>query len=147
MMTEPKTGRLWRIVGTVIGIGAIGVAYILFQHQQQLDRVAMQSGRIALTAAAPGDQRVISRQGNPEVIYRVTLKDAPLGEKLQLSCDWLDPNRQRVRQNHYETLTITTANWDTHCRYQLQPNSPPGSWTVQMKLGDRTLGDAQFEVK
>jgi hypothetical protein len=147
MITENNRWPIGRIVATAIGLGGLGTGYLLVQHQQQLDQVAMESGRIAITATATGDQRVISRQGSPEVIYRVKLKAAPLGEKLQLSCDWLDPNRQRVGQNHYETLAITTANWDTHCRYPLQPNSPPGRWTVQLKLGDRTLGDAQFEVK
>jgi hypothetical protein len=147
MITENKGWPVLRIVGTVVAIAAIGITYLLIQHHQKLEQVGFESGRIVLTAADRGDQRVIARQGNPEVAYRVTLKDAPVGEKLQLSCDWLDPSRQLVRQNHYETLAITTAKWDTHCRYQLQPNAPTGNWTVQMKLGDRALGEAQFEVK
>jgi hypothetical protein len=151
MITDNKGWPILRIVGTVIAIGAIGIAYFGIQHQQKLDQVGMQSGRIGLSAADQradqSDQRVIARQGNPEIAYRAKLKDAPIGEKLQLTCDWLDPNQQLMRQNHYETLNVTQSDWDTHCRYQLPPNAPPGNWTVQMKLGDRTLGSAKFEVK
>jgi hypothetical protein len=147
MITENKRWPIVRIVSTVIAIGAIGMAYFWIQHQQQLDQVVIQSSRIVLSASDQGDQRVISRQGNPEIVYRALLKAAPIGKKLQLTCDWLDPNQQLVRQNHYETLNITTPDWDTHCRYQLNSNSSLGNWTVQIKLGDRILGAAKFEVK
>jgi hypothetical protein len=147
MITENKRWPIMRIVVTVIAMGAIGIAYFGIQHQQQLDQVAIQSSRIGLSASDQGNQRVISRQGNPEIVYRALLKAAPIGEKLQLSCDWLDPNQQLVRQNHYKTLNITQPDWDTHCRYQLRPDSPTGSWTVRMALGGRVLGNAKFEVK
>jgi hypothetical protein len=122
------------IVLTTIG----GGLFIQQQQQQKLDRVVVQQAQIALT----GDVKA-----GRSVDYRVTLKDAPVGEKLSLSCEWRDPSNQVVRQNRYETQNITTPIWSTQCRHQIGATAPAGKWQVRMSIGQRSIGSTPFEVK
>ena len=97
------------------------------------------SGRKTLT--------VVDSQQNPEVFYRVTLQDAPVGKKLSLGCDWINPNGEISHQNSYQTKQINKEVWPTYCRYQFNPSSPVGKWHVEMYLGDRSLSKTEFTVK
>jgi uncharacterized protein (UPF0335 family) len=138
-----------------IAIGAIAsviivIAGILFAIQEQnsaLARVTAQTDRITLTQDNGSDLTNISRQNNPELFYRVTLKDTPLNQKLDLSCNWIDPSGQIVKQNRYQTREIDKSIWNTQCRYNLSSASTPGQWKVQMFLQNRQLSEAKFEVK
>jgi hypothetical protein len=82
-----------------------------------------------------------------EVFYRVTLRDAPLGEKLNLTCDWIDPAGKIFHQSRWETRDTNKAVWDTHCRCQIGAAAPKGKWKVEMKLGDRVLSTQEFNVE
>lgn len=138
--------RLAGVVGAVLVV-AIAIPTVLFwQNRQDLSRVSVQQDRITLTQATQ-DFKVVDRQGNPDVYYRVTLKDAPMGKKLALSCDWVDPSGQVAKQNRFETQPVTTAIWTTHCRYRMGNATPTGTWTVKMFLDGRALDNATFDVK
>jgi hypothetical protein len=71
---------------------------------------------------------MIDRQANQEVFYRVTLANAPFGQKLSLSCNWVDPNGNIVHQNNYQTKEIKTLIWNTFCRYTIGSSAPTGKW-------------------
>ncbi len=135
------------------GVGAIvvfiisGTLVLQQQWQQKLNRVTTQQSRITLPRDDGNDRQTINRQETAEVYYRVRLKDVPIGEKLSLSCDWINPSNQTVKQNRYETQPTTSAEWNTVCRYPINASSPTGTWKVKMSLGDRTLSDRSFEVK
>ncbi|MEH2246971.1 DUF3859 domain-containing protein [Nostoc sp.] len=136
----------------VVAMSATGFAYastIFFMQQQNsaLSGVSAQQDRITLVQNSSGDLKTISRQTNPEVLYRVTLKDTPLGKKLALSCNWIDPSGQIVKQNNYQTREINTSVWDTQCRYTINPAVTAGNWKVQMFLEGRQISDETFEVK
>jgi hypothetical protein len=75
------------------------------------------------------------------------LKDAPVGKKISLSCDWIDPSGQVVKQNRYQTREIDKPIWNTHCRYQIGTAASTGNWQVKMFLENRAIGSASFEVK
>ncbi|WYM01030.1 MAG: DUF3859 domain-containing protein [Gloeotrichia echinulata CP02] len=124
-----------------------GTVFSIQQHNSVLERVSTQRNRITLTQDDGGDLRNISRQNNSEVFYRVTLKDAPLGEKLDLSCNWIDPSGQIVKENRYQTREIDKAIWDTHCRYIIGSASTPGKWKVRIFVQGRQLSETEFEVK
>ncbi|NDJ21427.1 DUF3859 domain-containing protein [Nostoc sp. B(2019)] len=137
------------ILSGVVGSLLVAVACIIFFIQQQnsvLSRVSAQQDRLTL-ADNSSSTNTISRQNNPEVFYRVTLKDAPLGKKLALSCNWIDPNGQIVKQNRYQTREINTSVWDTYCRYPINSAATVGNWRVQMFLEGRQISDETFEVK
>ena len=90
---------------------------------------------------------IVDSQQNPEVFYRVTLQDAPIGKKLSLGCNWINSNSEITYQNSYQTKQINQAVWPTYCKYQFHPASPVGNWQVEMYLGDRLLSQTEFIVK
>lgn len=134
------------IVAAVLVIIA-GTLFGMQQHNSALARVSAQTDRITVTQNNGSDLTNISRQNNPEIYYRVTLKDVPLNQKLDLSCNWIDPSGQIVKQNRYQTREIDKSIWDTYCRYTIGSASTPGKWKVQIFLQNRQLSEAEFEVK
>jgi hypothetical protein len=137
------------IAKVLIGVGVVAIAVtILFlgQRKSEIASVSAEQDRITL-AQDGGNLKSVSRQDNPELFYRVTLKDAPVGEKLNLTCNWSNPNAQVVKENYYQTKDITTSVWDTYCRYNINSTAPTGTWKVEMLLEGRPLSDETFEVK
>ncbi|MBW4457461.1 MAG: DUF3859 domain-containing protein [Nostoc indistinguendum CM1-VF10] len=130
-----------------VAITIMGALFTIQQHNSTLERVSTQRNRITLTQDNGSDLRNISRQNNPEVFYRVTLKDTPVGQKLDLTCNWIDPNGQIVKQNRYQTREIDKSIWDTQCRYIIGSASTPGKWKAQIFLQGRQLSETEFEVK
>jgi hypothetical protein len=138
----------------LIGLGVaaaviMSIGLTVFFHQQKsslLANVSAQQDKITLKSNNE-NLKNISRQANSELVYRVTLKDAPIGKKLNFSCDWIDPNGQVVKQNNYQTREIKTSVWDTFCRYSINPTTPVGNWQVQMLLEGRKISEATFVVQ
>ncbi len=128
--------------------GAIAITgFYIQQNRQAIDRVSIQQNRITSVQDDGGNLTVISRQNNPEIFYRTTLKDAPIGKKLSLSCDWIDPSGQVVKQNRYQTREIDKPIWNTQCRYQIGTAAATGTWQVKMFVESRAIGSASFKVK
>lgn len=148
-LVEQQRRNRW-IVGSVIGsivLLLLGVTLLTQPQQQMLARVMADRDRLTLAQDDGGDLSAVLRQASDEVFYRVTLSDAPVGQKLSLSCNWIDPSGQIVHQNRYQTKEITTSVWNTVCRHTIGSAAPVGTWKVQMLLGDRRLSDATFVVK
>jgi hypothetical protein len=143
---QRRNRRLMGGAAAIILVAIGGTLWMMQQHQQKLNRIVAQQARLTLTQDDGSDRRVISRQA-ADLYYRVTLKDAPVGEKLELTCDWIDPSNQVVQQKRYATQKITTPIWPTHCRYPLGTAAPTGTWKVRMSVGDRPISDATFDVK
>lgn len=139
------------IAGVVAGV-VISLGGWLFVSQQQtslLANVSSQADRITLSSKSSNNSNItnISRESNSEIFYRVTLKDAPIGKKLSLACNWIDPTGTIVKQTKYKTKEITTSIWDTHCRYTINPSDKVGNWQVQMLLDGRKISDEIFTVE
>jgi hypothetical protein len=139
----------WIISGFVglIFLSVIGFVVITQNQQQMTARVMAQRDRVTLAQDNGGNLSTIRRQNSGEIFYRITLSDAPVGQRLSLSCNWIDPSGEIVHQNRYQTKEITTTIWNTFCRHQLGSEMPVGTWKVEAFLGDRRLSDATFEVK
>jgi hypothetical protein len=138
------------IVGGVIGLSVLlllGGMLFTKNQQQMLVRITAQRDRITLAQDNGGNLKTVSRKASSEVFYRVTLSNAPVGQKLSLSCSWMDPEGQIVHQNRYQTEEIMTPVWNTVCRHTIGSAASVGMWRVQMFLGDRLLGDTAFAVK
>ncbi len=139
-------------VGVVSGlVVALLAGTIWFQSQRQaLNNVYANPGQSQLTLETNSGRKmlkVVDSQQNPEVFYRVILQDAPVGKKLSLGCDWINPNGEISHQNSYQTKQINQEVWPTYCRYKFNPSSPLGKWQVEMYLGDRPLSKTEFTVK
>lgn len=92
---KAQKGRNFWIIGGVVGAIALvifGSMILTRQQEQILSSVNVQSDRLTLAQDTGGNLNIIDRQTNQEIFYRVTLANAPLGQKLSLSCNWIDPN-------------------------------------------------------
>ena len=138
----------WVMGGAIacVVVAIAGVAVFMQQQQQALARVSVQNNCVAVAEKTCTGSKPIVRQDNADVFYNVTLKDAPVGKKLALTCDWINPGGQVAKQNRYETRPIDTPVWQTHCKYPLGA-AAPGTWQVRMRLHDRQLSAASFEVQ
>lgn len=146
-----KRRNRWIIGGVVVAlVGAIATTSILLQNQRSVENaianVSASGSRITL-AQASDNLSVIDRQSSPKVFYRVTLQNAPLGEKLSLACNWIDPSGNIAHQSRYQTREIDKSVWPTYCYHQLNSGSPAGTWKVQILLGNRTLSNSRFDVR
>ena len=137
-----------------IGLSIAGVVLLLLMivslwawsstRSASFARITAEAGRVtrtdgnALQTVAPDGQ---------DVFYRVTLRDVPLGEKLALSCDWIDPTGKVFHQSRWETRDTNKAVWETQCRCGLRTDAPKGTWKVEMKLGDRLIKASEFKVE
>ncbi len=154
---EVQQRRNRRIAVGVVAIlvGAIATTTVFIQQQQQaIARISTYQSRITLAQDNGGNLTTIDRQTNPQVYYRVILNEAPVGKKLTLTCDWIDPIGKVAHQSRYSTREIHKAIWPTYCYHQLSPASVTGNWKVEMSLGDaygglrqRTLSTTSFIVK
>lgn len=138
------------IIGTLVGISLLfwlGFTFFGEKQQQILDRIIAQQDRITLAQDDGGNLSSIYRNQGGELYYRVTLNNAPVGQKLSLSCNWIAPGGQIVHQNNYQTKEISTSIWNTYCRYTIGNNSPQGVWKVEAFLGDRQLSEHSFTVE
>ncbi|MEG4320690.1 MULTISPECIES: DUF3859 domain-containing protein [unclassified Microcoleus] len=136
------------LLAVVVGVVPIAITgFYIYQNEQAIARVSIQQNRITSVKDDGDNLTVISRPNNPEIFYRVTLKDAPLGKRLSLSCDWIDPSGQVVKHNRYQTREIDKSIWNTHCRYKIGTAAAPGNWQVKMFLENRAIGSTSFEVK
>jgi hypothetical protein len=145
---EAEQRRNKFIIGSVAAALVVIIGSGVFISQQRsstLARIAVQSDRITKVQDNRNNLAVVNR-GNSELFYRVTLREAPVGQKLNLSCNWINPSGQTVKQNSYETKNITTPVWDTHCKYNIGSGAATGKWKVQMLIDGRVLGEKTFEV-
>jgi hypothetical protein len=134
-------------VAVALALLLLGGTIFTQRQQQTLSSITVQRDRITLAQDDGGNLNTVSRQANGEVFYRVTLSNAPVGEKLALSCQWLDPSGQIVHENRYQTKEINAPVWNTACRHQIGSAAQVGKWKVKALIGDRWLSDANFEVK
>lgn len=148
-LAKQQKRKLWLGLGLIIVI--IGGISLIFQFSQtkqaSLAQINVYESRLTLSNDNGENFNSIDKQTNPEIYYRVTLQKAPMGEKLNLQCDWIDPNGNIAHQNNYETKTIDKEIWKTFCRNQFGETSLLGKWEVEMKLGDKVLSETIFEVK
>lgn len=148
LFAQQKRNKL--IAVGIVGIVIVAIAAMIFfdrQNNSELARVSAAQDRMTLIQDDGGNLKSISRQNNSEIFYRVTLQDAPVGQRLNLACNWFDPNGQIVKQNTYQTREITQPVWDTYCRYTIGSAASVGTWKVQMLLEGRAISDETFEVR
>ena len=146
---EVRKLRYRWLIGIISSVTTLILLFALLSHQnqqQRLARITARSDRITLAEDHGGNLSSVSRGNEGKTFYRVSLYDVPVGKKLSLSCNWINPSGQVVHQNHYKTKEIATPVWNTFCRYQMASSSPVGLWKVQMFLGDSQLSEVTFEV-
>jgi hypothetical protein len=149
--SEPPPRKLWGPVLLLLLLVAVGVgiALVILKNNQQAARDATRAteGRLTLAEDDGKSLTIVDCQPSPEIWFRVLLADAPVGEKLNLVCEWVDPDGKIAYRNKYETQPIDRPNWPTHARHRFDANAPVGIWTVRLILQDRVLLSTTFEVQ
>jgi hypothetical protein len=134
------------ILASIITVIIIVVGTGLFWQNRSglIAKVTASQDRITLATDNSANLQAV-RTGS-DLVYRTTLNNAPVGEKLNITCNWLDSAGKIAHINRYETKNITTPIWNTQCRYQLPISATNGRWQVEIRLGDRVLQQAPFDV-
>jgi hypothetical protein len=131
-------------------VAMTGVLLLSQQQEAELAKISVQQDVITKFEnlnAIGAKITTIDRQKHPQIFYHVTLKDAPIGKKLSLGCDWIDPSGKVVKQNRYQTREINTPLWNTRCKYQLPDGAATGEWQVKLLLDGKQLSDEKFIVR
>jgi hypothetical protein len=136
------------IAGGALAVLILIAAFFWWSAQRNATfaRINADTGRITRTADNGGNLSTVTRNGE-DVVYHVTLHDAPPGERLSLSCNWIAPNGQVFKQNQWQTREIDQPVWPTSCKCQIGAAAEKGTWKVEMKLGDRVLSSTAFQVE
>jgi hypothetical protein len=108
--------------------------------------VSADPGRITRAVDDGGDLKTVTRAGD-ELYYRVTLRDVPLDESMDLVCNWIDPTGRVYHQNRWETPTTDSPVWPTRARCRLDVNAPTGDWRVELVLDGRVVTSSTFRVE
>lgn len=130
-------------IATIVAL-VIGTSLFFQNRSVSISKVNVSQDRITLVEDNGENLSTVDR--GAALSYRVTLNDAPVGEKLNLTCNWLAPSGKIAHTNNYETKNITTPVWNTQCRYQLPISAATGKWQVQIRLGERILQQSPFDV-
>jgi hypothetical protein len=133
-------------IAGIVALVMVVVGVNIFSQNQASSIAKVIATQDRITLAQDNGENLRSVDRGTEIVYRVTLDRAPVGEKLSLTCNWLDPTGKVTHTNRFETKNITTSVWNTQCRYQLPVNVATGAWQVQIQLGDRTLQKSPFTV-
>jgi hypothetical protein len=140
-----------RNIGIAIGgvtalVMLVAGTSLFFQNKAStIAKISVSQDRISFVRDGGENLNPVAK--GAEIVYRVTLNDAPVGETLNLTCNWLDASGKVAHTNRYETRNITTPVWNTSCRYQIPLDAASGAWKVEIRAGDRSLKQMSFEVK
>jgi hypothetical protein len=136
----------------IIAVIAAVMAVILFvsisawRHAAALGRITAGQARITRSTDDGGNLQSVARDGQ-DVFYRAILRDAPEGESLRLTVNWIDPAGNIFHQNRYETKVIDKTAWPTFAKCRLGEAAARGIWKVELLLDDRVLSATSFEVE
>jgi hypothetical protein len=141
--------RVWWIlsIAILVLVGGVALLYPWNRKTPDTTNITASSGRLTFETDGGASLTAVNRQAKPEVLYRVTLENAPLGSKLTLKCEWFTPSGNLAHQNCYQTPRIDKETWTTHDRYRFSPASPAGVWSVKLSLDDRELHSLPFQVR
>lgn len=147
-LAKQRRQRIWLSVAGVTLLLVLVVSVWMWSASRSASFARIQSdpGRVTRTVDQGATLATVTPDGQ-EVFFRATLREVPLGETLNLSCDWLDATGKIFHQSRWETRVTDKAVWETQCRCQLGTAAPKGKWKVEMKLGDRILTATEFKVE
>ena len=148
-LAQQQRRHLWLGVGAIAGLVVIlaGGAFWSYGTNQQIAAISSYEDSLSLAVEKGRNIQEINRQDSPEVYYRVSIQNAPLGRKLSLQCDWLDPTGQIAHQNRYQTREIDKSVWPTHCSYRFPTEAKVGQWEVRLLIGKKLISSETFIVK
>jgi hypothetical protein len=147
-LAQQRRRKMWIAASIIAALLAILVAssFFISRRNAAFARIAAEPGRITRASDDGGHLQTITRDGQ-DAVYHVVLREAPLGERLDLSCNWIDPSGRIFHQNRYQTRPTDKSVWPTACRCQIGTAAAKGAWRVEMSLGNRVVSATTFQVE
>ncbi|MEW6207600.1 MAG: DUF3859 domain-containing protein [Acidobacteriota bacterium] len=143
---QRKKRRIIAAVITALLAVILIVSISMWRHAAALGHITAGQARITRATDDGGNLQSVARNGE-DVFYRVIIRDAPEGESLRLTVNWIDPSGNLFHQNRYETKVIDKTAWSTFAKCRIGEAAPRGTWKVELLLGDRLLSATSFEVE
>jgi hypothetical protein len=151
-----NSNKTWlKHVRTAILVLAIPVVAIvleirLFEKSAQLtqDLLKVNVSQIQLAMGsdqAPPTDEVIP--GNGATYVRISLQGVPIGERLPMRAQWIQPDGSVYHEINWHTKETLSSICQTHGRSEIDPGAPAGVWQVRLYLGDRFVGNKPFYIK
>ena len=131
----------------IVLVAALGVLSLVRERGEKLAHLSAARPRLALGESGLEALSEFERGAAPDIYYHVVLQDVPLGGRLDLSCDWVDPAGRVARRNRYHTRFVYKATWPTHCHQKFTEVSSSGPWHVRLTMNDRVLSDSAFTLR
>jgi hypothetical protein len=149
-LARQRRQRVWLgVAGAALLLVIIASLWVWSSNRSaSFARITADAGRVTrATGNDAGNATATVTADGQDVLYRVTLRDVPLGEQLKLSCNWIDSTGKVFHQSRWETRDTNKAVWETQCRCSIGTDAPKGTWKVEMKLGDRIINASNFKVQ
>jgi hypothetical protein len=129
------------VVAAVAGVALLaGLGAFTSQRRKAAALARMTVSQASVSATFTGQATTqFRRTEQPEIVLRVVLKDAPLGQEVPLACEWLGPDGKATNESSWTTAAIAHDLWKTHCKMKVDAATATGSWTVRFSQGGREL--------
>ena len=143
---ETPQRRLVEWLGAGVLVTVIGIAGLLGWQELAIRSITATDPRLSTTAdgAFSIEQVLLDREG--WVYYHVTLEGAPRGRRIDVACEWIDPDSVVRFDVEYVTRRVDKTPWPTHCRHRFATDTAPGDWRVRLYVRDRLISESGFEV-
>ncbi len=147
-VAEKKKRSVISVVAAVAVVAIIGISASLWMganYSGQLAKVTATDTRITTEVQSSADLSVITA-GNGTIFAQVTLHDVPMGTRLPMRVQWLEPNGAVYRENTWQTKPTDKETWQTHAKVDLPASAAKGDWVAKFFLGDRVVATKKFVV-
>lgn len=136
-----KKRRLMLVFGAFATAAVVLVAVVGYSSaaSTKLARITVGDARITTVADTSHVVDKVARGATPDVMLTAQLVNAPQGEEVALSCDWIAPSGKIAHENAWKTKPVDREVWNTHCHYRLPSDAEVGTWKVRMRLAAREL--------
>lgn len=139
-----------KIVLSTIAIMIAGltatIAVVYQKQQNRIARIAALQDIVTLESSAKPVKQ-FDRTKDNQMLYRVTLKNAPINDRVTVGCQWTDSTGQIVHRSRYQTESISRSPWVVSCAAPLTSQSQTGTWNVKISVEERSMSNHTFAVK
>ncbi len=145
---EKKKRIVFSVTAAVAAVAIIALSSTLWMSSNyagQLAKVTAADTRITTEVQSSADLSVVTA-GNGTIFAQVTLHDVPLGTRLPMRVEWIDPSGTVFRENTWQTKPTDKQTWQTHAKVDLPTSVAKGDWVAKFLLGDRIVATKTFVV-
>jgi hypothetical protein len=136
----------------VLAIPAVAIVLevSLFEKSARLTQDLLKVNVSQVHVAMGNDQAPPTDEVTPgkgATYVRVTLEGVPIGERLPMRAQWIQPDGGVYHEINWHTKETLSSTCQTQGRSEIDPGAPAGVWQVKLYLGDRFIGSKPFNIR